>query len=174
MKKLAGIIFLFSSFFFLAVPALADDESSIDAVVRTQEISITLSGNFPVDYGTLGYSQESVSLSGPFIINNTGTVTEDFDLHGENASNGNGSTWSLAEGLGYDVYAHNYKVYESGVNPDTIQYKYLHTSYDRAVSGIGSGNNINVLTKLKMPVNGSGTGTFNTKIWVRATASDSI
>jgi hypothetical protein len=72
------------------------------------------------------------------------------------------------QGVGTNQFSHYYDH-----NADDI-FNYFGTTYSEVSTALAPNNNFEFLTKLRMPTSSTGTGTFNTKIWVRATASDSI
>ena len=164
MKRL-----IFSGFLvFIAFPlffaqALGSAESSVDAQVTTEEISLLITGTFPIDYGVVPFGEES-SAFGPFNINNTGTVDEDFEFKGENATNGSIS-WDLSDTVGFNAFSHQYKVDVASV------YSNLGSDYAVVRQDITPSNNFTTRSQLVMPTGSSDTGVFTTKFWVRATAS---
>jgi len=138
---------------------------SIQAIVNTEIVSIEVDPTTPIDYGTLGYTEES-SPSYEITVTNNGTVSEDFEIRGEDATDSQGHTWTLSQNIGYDIYRHMY------MESTATVYSYLGANYADMETGVPTSGTVTFQTKLQMPTGSSGMGQFSTYVHILATIAD--
>jgi len=168
MKKFFALVLSGFVFFRLVPVAWSGTGESIQAIVNTQIVSIEVDPTTPIDYGTLGYGEYSAP-SHEITVTNNGTVSEDFEIRGEEATDGQGHTWTLSQGIGYDIYSHLY-----GRSPYAdSDFSYLSTNNVDLETGVLPGDDsVAFETKLRMPTGSSGMGQYSTYVHVRATIAD--
>ncbi len=106
MKKLFATIGILTMIgMVVAVGVGAADEATVTATVTVQNISVSVSDG-TVPYGTLGLdsTENTCDLPDTQTATNDGNVTEDFNIRGQNSTDG----WTLAATAGSDQYVHNF------------------------------------------------------------------
>ena len=98
-----------------ALPALAAETGEVTATVTPQLVSLTITTDGSVAYGTLASnaSQNTVSLGETQTVQNNGNVNEDFRIKSSDAVSA-GTDWDLAATTGVDQYVHQFSI-DSGV-----------------------------------------------------------
>jgi hypothetical protein len=110
-NKLSSLTYLLSSalilFPFLAMPVFAATTAVVSATVTAQNISITLTTDGAVAYGTqtVGGNEDTTDdgINDTETVQNNGNITEDFDIKAANSTN-----WTLAATAGADQFAHKF------------------------------------------------------------------
>ena len=113
VRKLAFLVVLSGVFgSLLVLPATADDNKTVNAMVTPKVISITVSTN-TLQYDTLSVGTlNNVPTPTKVTVTNTGTVDADFRVRGLASTPGN---WTLTSGVpGANAYRHEYDVASSG------------------------------------------------------------
>ncbi|MDO8524596.1 MAG: hypothetical protein Q7R99_03135 [bacterium] len=110
----------------ICLPVLATDTNSIGATVTPQSISIVVTSNGVVPYGTvsLSGSQTSMGVSATQSAVNNGNITEKFNIKTSNATS-SGGTWTVNSATGTeDIYTHDFSTTTGSIwmrwtGPDT-------------------------------------------------------
>jgi hypothetical protein len=85
-------------------PSPGPNVAQISCTVTTATITVNVDPSY-VDYDVVGTGKNK--SSGTIYANNTGTVSEDFTIRGDNATGGDGpTTWVLADSVDTDQYKH--------------------------------------------------------------------
>ena len=94
-----------------ALPALAATEQGVSATVTPQLVSLTITTNGSVAYGTLAANtSQDTTTSGvddTETVQNNGNVNEDFDIRSSDAVSA-GTDWDLELTTGSDQYVHEF------------------------------------------------------------------
>ncbi len=146
---LAGIVALAS-----AGVVLAGTTAQISATVTAQNVSITLTSDGSVAYGTQSLSNTPDTTTGTYgvddtqTVQNNGNVAEDFTIQGANSTN-----WSLAATAGANQYGYKFCTTTCDTTPSW-------TSMNNATgvslsTSVGAGSSKDVDFQLLMPTSDS-------------------
>ncbi len=124
--------------------------TKICASVTTANISVSISDGI-VTYGTLGQNATKSTLSGELndmqTATNDGTVTETFNIRGQDSVN-----WTLGTTAGSDIYVHRFcnDTANDCTNPPT-NYTALTTSNQTLATGVTTSGTINFQLQINTP-----------------------
>jgi len=111
MKFVVKIFTMLLIVFMSGDTVLAANTAVVGATVTVQNISLTISSNSTITYGTLALSAtkgtNAADLNTTPVATNNGNVTEDFAIKGQNAT-GSSQTWTLATTAGSAQYYHKF------------------------------------------------------------------
>ena len=134
MKKIISSISIVSlTAMLIGTVALAADTGQVTATVTASVVAVTVSDG-AVAYGVVATTANTTSggVNDTQTITNTGTVTEDFEVKGNNSA-----SWTLAGSAGNATYAHKTCIATCDSTPTwtamTVSYTDLATS--KAPSG---------------------------------------
>ena len=136
-----------------ALPAIAATEDSVSATVTPQLVSLTMTSDGNVAYGTLASnaSQDTVALTDTQTVQNNGNVNEDFRIRSSDAVSA-GTNWDLGATTDIDQYVHQVSI-DSGT---------IYTNFPA--------NNTTML--LVSPVGASSSQSFDLKITTANPSTD--
>ena len=99
-----------------ALPALAATEGTVSATVTPQLVSISVSTDGTVAYGTLPSNtiKNTITLTDTQTVLNDGNVDEDFNIRSSDAISA-GTDWNLEATTGSDQYVHKFST-DSGTS----------------------------------------------------------
>jgi len=132
-------------------------------------VSVSVSdGN--VDYGIMpaNTSKSTIDLNDMQTVTNDGSVTENFNIKGQDATGG-GCTWTLASTNGVDQYVHqfcNATDYDCS-NPPT-NYVALTTTYQTLKTGIPPNGTVQIHLRLTTPTDSSCYGQQSVNVTIQA------
>jgi len=171
LKKLLLGFGIFSLIFFLAPPVTAESESQeATAEITTELIKVEITPT-SWDYGVVRTGGNWSSESPTVEIRNTGNIEETFDMMGGNASGGEteSGSWTIAENPGVDEFVHQVAFDDLGGVGITTK---LSNQYQNVNGIVNPGESAQVKLKMQTPTSSTVPGTYATKVWVRAMASD--
>jgi len=106
--KASGILLMI---FMAGGTVFAANTAVVGATVTVQNISLTVTANSTISYGTLAIGAtkgtNASDLNTTPIVQNNGNVTEDFAIKGQDAT-GSTQTWTLATTAGSAQYYHKF------------------------------------------------------------------
>jgi hypothetical protein len=135
--------------------------------VTAPVISITITANGTIDYGTVSTSQDTTSngINQTIQVQNNGTVVEDFDIRGQNSTN-----WTLAASAGDATYKHEWCTQTCDSTPT---WNTLTTTYDSnyLASSVAVDDTVDFDLKITIPTSNAGASQQNVDVFIRATAN---
>lgn len=121
---------------------------------QTAVVSISITSDGVVNYGILGpgESRSTVDLNDMQTALNDGTVTQTFNIRGQNTA----CPWTLASSSGSNQYVQQFcnASSQTCTSPPT-NYHNLSTAYQTLASGISSGLSVNFQLRITLPTSSS-------------------
>ena len=133
------IISVFVLAFYYSGVVFAAETGTVTATVTVQNISLTVSDG-SIAYGiiALNSSNDTTLLTDPQTVTNTGNVTIDVNIKGQNSA-----PWTLAATAGADQYVHQYCLATCTGYP--TNYTPMTTSYALAINDLTTGTPTQIL-----------------------------
>jgi hypothetical protein len=147
---------------FVSVQRVQGSET-VTATVTAQEVSLSVSDG-TVAYGILALeaSQDTTGdgLNDTQTVTNTGNVTADFTINGQNSS-----PWTLAGSIGADQYMHQFSI------DDGTAWTALTTSPQSLSSGVAPDGTTDLDLKITLPTSTSSYDEQSVDVTVQVSAS---
>lgn len=126
--------------------------TKICATAAGPVISVTITANDTISYGMLpaggSRSTHSGDMDTTIIAQNDGTVTEIFNIRGQNTA----CPWTLAATVGGDQYVHQFcKTTDVSCTSPPANYTPLSTSYQTLYTGVATGQTRNFDLRIIVP-----------------------
>jgi len=154
--------------FIIGWPALAESEATLKVTVKSELVAVSINPSV-LDYGSIAFCGTKDTTGQQILARNDGNVPERFEIKGDDMYMAGGSCvgWSLEEdanaSCSVDKFKHLYTI-DSTDRP-------LTKAYAVFVSGMGSSGTYPLRLKVVAPSAGSVSGSLETYVYVRATAS---
>jgi len=157
----------------LGPAVLAADTGNVTATVTVQNVALTVSDG-DISYGTLAaggtYSTISTEADEMQTATNTGNVTEDFNITGDDVSTG--CSWTLAATQGSEQYFHKFcNDTDNDCDTPPTNYTALTTGYQALGTGVATSGTVDFQLQIGVPSSTSCTDEATVTVTVQAVAA---
>ena len=108
----ASVMVLVLAAMVVGVGVNADTEAIVSATVTAELVSVSITSDGTVSYGTLALSttKDTVALGQTQTATNSGNVTANFNIRSSDAISSGGTDWNLAASAGTNDFTHEFSV----------------------------------------------------------------